>query len=156
MTTLDCTADAPAPVADPASAELYSRAQVLAAIDDGTTLAADEARTPLPADRFALAVTAVMTLLDEPSASWARVKDRHLQPPSETAGDQAPQYTHKRVSKAVNDGVDLAAEHMGPAPDLDNLVVNAALTLLDDPDATFYTVVAECYADSPRVVRSWL
>lgn len=34
--------------------------------------------------------------------------------------------------------------------------MNAALTLLDDPDADFYKVATECYSESPRVVRSCL
>lgn len=34
--------------------------------------------------------------------------------------------------------------------------INAALSLLDDPDADFDQVVAECYGERPSVVRSWL
>ncbi|RLU79914.1 hypothetical protein CTZ27_35770 [Streptomyces griseocarneus] len=160
MTTLAPTADAPACVADSALTKLYSRAQVSTAINDGATLAADEAHVSSYADRFAWAVTAVMTLLDAPSAPWGEVKNRHYRqaPADAPADDEAPQYTRDQVSRAVNSGIDRAAEHTGRpyADDLDNLVVNAALTLLDDPDADFYKVVAECYSESPRVVRSWL
>ncbi|MGC5042430.1 hypothetical protein ACLQ16_03835 [Streptomyces albidoflavus] len=140
--------------------KLYSRAQVRTAVNDGVTMAVDEAHVSSYADRFAWAVTAVMTLLDAPSARWADVKNRHYQPSSDVvaADDEAPQYTREQVSQAVNNGVDLAVEkeRRGYADDLDNLVVNAALTLLDDPDADFYKVATECYSESPRVIRSWL
>ncbi|WP_328333455.1 hypothetical protein [Streptomyces sp. NBC_00455] len=139
--------------------KLYSRDAVHTAIVDGVTLAADEAHHSNQADRFTWAITAVMTYLDAPSAPWAEVKNRHYQPtPDAAEDDETAQYIREQVSQAVNNGVDAAARHTGRRfpDDLDNLVVNAALTLLDDPDADFYTVAVECYSESPRVVRSWL
>lgn len=140
--------------------ELYSRAQVNAAINEGVTMAADEAHISSYADRFAWTVTAVMVLLDRPSAPWGEVRNRHHAPTSDAvaADDDEPQYTRDQVSQAVNNGVDLAATRMRRtyADDLDNFIVNATMTLLDDPEADFYKVVAECYSDSARVVRSWL
>ncbi|WP_031102399.1 hypothetical protein [Streptomyces sp. NRRL S-146] len=139
--------------------KLYSRDEVHTAIVDGVTMAADEAHVSNKGDRFTWAVSAVMTYLDAPSAPWAEVKNRHYTATPDSADDESPQYTRDQVSQAVNNGVDKAAERTGRRrfpDDLDNFVVNAALTLLDTPDADFYTVVAECYSDSPRVVRSWL
>ncbi|MEU5431122.1 hypothetical protein AB0H73_36715 [Streptomyces olivoreticuli] len=144
---------------DSAPANLYSRAQVRTAINDGATMAADEAHVSSYADRFSWAVSAVMTLLNAPSAHWVEVENQHhRETPVDAPDDDAPQYTREQVSQAVNSGIDLAAENTGRAyaDDLDNLVVNAALTLLDDPDADFYKVTTECYSESPRVVRSWL
>ncbi|MEU1313331.1 hypothetical protein ABZ419_31170 [Streptomyces cinnamoneus] len=160
MTILDFSTSSHPQAADSAPANLYSRDQVRTAINDGVTMAADEAHVSSYADRFAWAVTAVMTLLDAPSAPWGEVKNQHYRqaPADAPADDETPQYTREQVSQAVNSGIDLAAEHTGRpyADDLDNLVVNAALTLLDTPDADFYTVATECYSESPRVVRSWL
>ncbi|MFE3139690.1 hypothetical protein [Streptomyces scopuliridis] len=140
--------------------KLYSRAQVRTAINDGATMAADEAHVSSYADRFAWTITAVMTLLDQPSAPWAAVKNQHYKATVDlvVADDEVPQYTRDQVSQAVNNGIDLAAQHerRTVADDLDNLIVNAALTLLDDPEADFYKVVTECYSESPRIVRSWL
>lgn len=137
---------------------LYSRDQVHTAIVDGVVLSADEAHRSNESARFAWAITAAMTYLDAPSASWAEVKNRHYQPTPDAADDEEPQYIRDQVSQAVNNGVDKAAEHNGRTypDDLDNLVVNAVLTLLDAPDADFYQVATECYSESPRVVRSWL
>ncbi|AKN68708.1 hypothetical protein QR97_01810 [Streptomyces sp. PBH53] len=149
----------PAPGTD-TGVTLYSRAQVRTAIDDGESMAAEQARISPYADRFAWAVSAVMTLLDKPGAPWAEVKNRHYTatPDATPADDDEPQYTRDQVSQAVNNGVDLAAEHERRTypDDVDNLVVNAALTLLDDPEADFDQVAVECYSESPRVVRSWL
>ncbi|GGW94780.1 hypothetical protein [Streptomyces noursei] len=140
--------------------KLYSRDEVHTAIVDGVTMAADEAHLSHKGDRFTWAISAVMTYLDAPSAPWAEVKNRHYTPTQDTAADdESPQYTREQVSQAVNNGVDKAAERIGRRrfpDDLDNLVVNAALTLLDAPEADFHAVVVECYSDSPRVVRSWL
>ncbi|MFE2157045.1 hypothetical protein ACFW9M_04440 [Streptomyces lydicus] len=147
-------------VAETGPVKLYSRAQVREAITDGVVLAADEAHVSKATDRFAWAVTAVMTLLDRPSAPWAEVKNRHHAPTGDivAADDDEPQYTRDQVSQAVNNGIDLAAakERCTVAEDLDNLIVNAALTLIDDPAADFYTVATKCYSESPRVIRSWL
>ncbi|MCX4677664.1 hypothetical protein OG413_20545 [Streptomyces sp. NBC_01433] len=140
--------------------KLYSRADIRTAVSDGLDLAADEANMSEYDDRFAWAATSVMTLLDEPSAQWADVKNHHYRTaPAEAPTDDAPLFTRKQVAQAIAKGVDLAAQHQGGrhAPDdLDNLVVNAALTLLDDPDADFHTIAIESYDESPRRVRSWL
>ncbi|MGW4172434.1 hypothetical protein ACWEGX_36630 [Streptomyces chartreusis] len=139
---------------------LYSRAQIRDAIDNGLTMAADEAHLSSSADRFTWARTAAMTLLEMPGAPWSEVKNAHYRatPATPPADDDTPLFTRDQISQAVNNGVDLAAEHNGrPYPDdLDNFVVNAALTLLDNPEADFDQVVAECYGERPSAVRSWL
>ena len=139
---------------------LYSRAQVRNAITKGLTMAAAEARVPSSADRFTWARAAAMTLLEKPGAPWAEVKNEHYKgtPATPPSDDDTPLFTRDQVSQAVTNGVDLAAEHNGRSypDDLDNFMVNASLTLLDDPDADFYQVVAECYGERPSVVRSWL
>ncbi len=138
----------------------YSRAQIRKAITSALTMAANEAHhLPSSADRFTWARAAAMTLLEKPGAPWAEVKNDHYKAPPATppADDDTPLFTRDQVSQAVNNGVDLAAEHNGRSypDDLDNFMVNAALTLLDDPDADFCQVVAECYGERPSVVRSW-
>ncbi|WP_405542729.1 hypothetical protein OG478_13630 [Streptomyces phaeochromogenes] len=139
---------------------LYSRAQICEAVTKGLTLAADEARLSSSAARFTWARTAAVTLLERPGAAWAEVKSEHNKaaPSEPPTDDNTPRFTRDQVSQAVNNGVDLAAEHNGRAnpDDLDNFVINAALSLLDDPDADFDQVVAECYGERPSVVRSWL
>ncbi|MEU9168571.1 hypothetical protein AB0D34_12370 [Streptomyces sp. NPDC048420] len=139
---------------------LYSRAQIRDALTNGLTMAADEARLSSSAARFTWARTAAMTLLEKPGAAWAEVKSEHdkTAPNEPPTDDNTPRFTRDQVSQAVNNGVDLAAEHNGRAypDDLDNFVINAALSLLDDPDADFDQVVAECYGERPSVVRSWL
>ncbi|MFD7334874.1 hypothetical protein ACFV98_02575 [Streptomyces violascens] len=139
---------------------LYSRAAIRAAVENGLTLTADEAYMSRYAVRFAWAETAIMTLLDTPNAPWAEVKNLHYRATDDgvPGDDDVPQFTRDQVSMAVNNGIDLAAvrERRSVADDVDNFIVNAAMTLLDDPAADFYKVVVENYCDSPSVIRSWL
>ncbi|WP_445517347.1 hypothetical protein [Streptomyces sp. NEAU-174] len=138
--------------------KLYSRDAVRTAMTDGVTMAADEANISSSDDRFVWAHAAAMTLLDKPSANWATVRNAHYAPGPAPTDDDDPQYTRDQVSQAVNNGIDLAAKHerRTVADDLDNLIVNAALTLLDDPDADFHKVATENYDECPSVIRSWL
>jgi hypothetical protein len=69
------------------------------------------------------------------------------------------QHFHARaeVAIAVNAGVDLILDGFDCGErdsDLIGLVVNAAMTLLDNPSATLGDVLAGSY-DSPEEVRSW-
>lgn len=68
-------------------------------------------------------------------------------------------YTRADVSRAVNAGADLVLEDFDASEqdrDLVNIIVNAALTLLDKPDATLAEVIEENYGDEdPDEVRSW-
>lgn len=67
-------------------------------------------------------------------------------------------YTREQVSQAMNAGADMVLGDLdldGPEADAVNLAVNAAMTLLDSPGATFARVVKENYDESPKVVRGW-
>ncbi|MFI1012601.1 hypothetical protein [Streptomyces sp. NPDC020965] len=123
---------------------LHSLNDAHTAIRDGATMAAYEANLSEEDARFLQAVDGVMARLGALSAPGA--------------DDTTPQFTREQVSRAVNRGVDAAARTSGCSrhQDLDNLVVNAALTLLDDPEADFASVVFDCYIESPETVRSWL
>ncbi|MBD0689635.1 hypothetical protein [Streptomyces sp. CBMA123] len=67
-------------------------------------------------------------------------------------------YTRNAVSKAILDAADLVIEELNGGErdtDLLSVVVNAALTILDDPDASFRQIVEECYSIEEAELRSW-
>ncbi|WP_330351698.1 hypothetical protein [Streptomyces sp. NBC_00582] len=143
---------------------------VVAALEAGMEMASDESGRPVTAERFTWAMAAALTYLDSTGAPWADVYARHI----EIAATQAPDrgedvedtsdlyagmhYSREQVSAAVNAGVDAAARTIREqhADDIDNLVVNAVLTLLDDPEASFDAVVARCYGIEADAVSGWL
>lgn len=75
-------------------------------------------------------------------------------------------YSRDEVNQAVNAGIDLITGDReiylsGRDHDLLNLAVNAALSLLDNPDWTLDDVIRHNYEsedpeDGPATVRSWL
>ncbi|MBD0739824.1 hypothetical protein [Streptomyces sp. CBMA29] len=68
------------------------------------------------------------------------------------------QFTRDQVSEAVNGGADLVigALSLGEQDsDAVNLVANAIMTRLENPDADFSTVIADNYASTEEEVRSW-
>ncbi|MBQ0972836.1 hypothetical protein KBZ00_17065 [Streptomyces sp. RK31] len=150
----------------------FTHPDVVAAIDAGTKMAADESGRSLTSERFTWATAAALTYLDNTEAPWADVQARHLEITAAQAaagrGDEVEdtsdlyegmRYSRGQVSAAVNAGVDAAAETIREqcADDIDNLTVNAILTLLDHPDASFADVVAECYdGDGADDVSGWL
>jgi hypothetical protein len=72
--------------------------------------------------------------------------------------DNEKTYSYAQISKAVNDGRDLVYDALvlgDRDSDLLNLVVNAALSLLDNPDMDFEAVVISCYDATPEEVREW-
>ncbi|MGK5627023.1 hypothetical protein [Streptomyces sp. URMC 123] len=77
------------------------------------------------------------------------------------AGDVHEQvyvWTREDISKAVNSGVDLVADELAKSErdtDLMNMVVNAVMTLLDNPHYTLDEVIQECYDEDPEEVRAW-
>ena len=78
----------------------------------------------------------------------------------EGSASMARTYTYEQVSTAVNAGADLVTDGLAGLGDMErdlvNLVVNAALTVLEQPRVrTFDGVVRRCYSDSPREVRRW-
>lgn len=67
-------------------------------------------------------------------------------------------YTRDQVAAAVNAGADCIRDALDVGDrdtDLINLVVNAALTFLDQPEADFDAVVGANYEASAREVRGW-
>lgn len=67
-------------------------------------------------------------------------------------------WTREDISNAVNNGVDLVADELaGGERDMDlmNMVVNAVMTLLENPNYTLDEVIEECYGEDPEEVRSW-
>lgn len=67
-------------------------------------------------------------------------------------------YTRDRITTAVNAGADLVMDNLELGDrdrDLLNLVVNAALSLLDAPAMTLDDVIEENYETSPSELRGW-
>jgi hypothetical protein len=67
-------------------------------------------------------------------------------------------YSREQVARAVNAGADLVRDGLPTGDrdaDLINLVVNAALTLLDEPGLNLDDVISRCYDAEPAEVRGW-
>ncbi|MEH6373672.1 hypothetical protein V7793_04830 [Streptomyces sp. KLMMK] len=67
-------------------------------------------------------------------------------------------WTREDISNAVNNGVDLVVDELTGSErdsDLMNMVVNAVMTLLENPHYTLDEVITECYDEDPEEVRSW-
>jgi hypothetical protein len=78
--------------------------------------------------------------------------------PDAATGTPSMTYTRNRVSESVNAGADIIRDALSLGDRdgaLINLVVNAALTCLDEPDADFDDVVNANHAESPDQVRDW-
>jgi hypothetical protein len=68
------------------------------------------------------------------------------------------QYTPEQVATAVNAGADVVKDALDVGErdtDLINLVVNAALVCLKQPEADFDDVVKANYTETPDEVRGW-
>ncbi|MEU9699505.1 hypothetical protein [Streptomyces sp. NPDC047981] len=145
-------------VSVPAIPELFTRTQVKEAISAGIDLATDEANRSEGEDRFVWASAAMLVLLDEPDAAWAAIREHRNGAPVPREDDDFAQFTRDQVARAVDDGVRRVAEasRRRQTDDIDDLIVNATLTLLDDPRADFESIARDNYAVSPRELRSWL
>ncbi|QUI30702.1 hypothetical protein H9W91_07390 [Streptomyces alfalfae] len=66
-------------------------------------------------------------------------------------------YTYSQIQAAVNAGVEMVMEEIGGERDgeLLDLVANASLSLLDNPNLTIDDVLEENY-DDPEEVLSWV
>ncbi|WKK22999.1 hypothetical protein QZH56_30315 [Streptomyces olivoreticuli] len=67
-------------------------------------------------------------------------------------------YTREQISHAINGGADLVTDGLGNGEhdtDLISLVVNAALSLLDDPGLSLDDVMERNYEGGAEEVRSW-
>ncbi|MFB6529861.1 hypothetical protein [Streptomyces sp. NPDC056399] len=142
----------------PAAPEPFTRTQVKEAISAGIDLTTDEANRSDREDRFVWASAAMLVLLDEPAATWAAVLEHRNGAPVIREDDDVAQFTRDQVARAVDEGVRLVAGASRRAlpDDIDDLIVNATLTLLDDPRADFESIARDNYAVSPRELRSWL
>ncbi|MFJ6437853.1 hypothetical protein [Streptomyces sp. NPDC091416] len=149
---------------------VFAHPDVVAAIEAGMEMASFESGRSL--ESFTWATAACLTYLDSAQAPWADVIARREEiTAAQAAADRGEEvadtsdlyegmlYTRQHVSAAVNAGVDAAAERIREqcADDINNLAVNAVLTLLDQPDASYAAVVAECYGgEDPDDVSGWL
>lgn len=67
-------------------------------------------------------------------------------------------FTRNRVCRAVNDGADLVSDSLslgGLETDLLNVMVNAVIAKLDDPDVDFDTMIEENFEGDPRDWWDW-
>ncbi|MFE3579316.1 hypothetical protein [Streptomyces vinaceus] len=67
-------------------------------------------------------------------------------------------WTREDISSAVNAGVDLVADELTGSErdqDLMNMVVNAVMHILENPNASLDDVIRENYEEEPEGVRSW-
>ncbi|MFB6908014.1 hypothetical protein ACFCWB_27450 [Streptomyces bacillaris] len=112
----------------------YTHDQIEQAITNGFDMAADHAGIPAQNSDFNATL----------NTFWANL-----------AVTDATAHTRDEVSAALNQATDDAAKP-GCADDIDNFAVNAALTLLETPDATFDDVATECYGEDPDVIAGWL
>ncbi|MFE2184144.1 hypothetical protein [Streptomyces sp. NPDC059455] len=148
------------------STPTFTLSQIVAALNEGIEMAADESGCNITDERFTWPYAATLVHLDNPDAPWTHVAVRHdahrqisREGGEEPVSEDGRTFTRDQVSAAVNWAVDEATDfrRLGAcADDIDNFVVNAVLTLLDDPDASFDDVVTECYGEGPDRVSSWL
>ncbi|MGW0033029.1 hypothetical protein ACWDXD_24835 [Streptomyces sp. NPDC003314] len=149
------------------STTTFTLPEIVTALDEGVGMAVAETPLTLTEQRFTLPMAATLTRLDNPTALWedvsfqhaivcAQVEEKYALP---VPDDDGRTWTREQVADAVNWAVDQAAGTRRPgacADDIDNFVVNAVLTLLDDPGAEFEDVVVECYGERPGRVSRWL
>ncbi|MFJ7205594.1 hypothetical protein ACIQWR_18905 [Streptomyces sp. NPDC098789] len=66
-------------------------------------------------------------------------------------------WTREDIATAVNAGADLVTAELGSERDQDlmNMVVNAVLHILENPNASLDEVIRENYEEEPEEVRSW-
>jgi 3-hydroxy-3-methylglutaryl CoA synthase len=67
-------------------------------------------------------------------------------------------YTREQIFEAVNAGAGLVIDEFALGErdeDIVNLVVNAAMTVLDKPDADMAYVVEECYSEPLEEIKDW-
>ncbi|ATM24548.1 hypothetical protein SMD44_p10049 (plasmid) [Streptomyces alboflavus] len=153
------------------AAPAFAYTDVLAAVRAGIRMTAEEAGRSLTNQRFTWITAAALTYLDNPEAPWADVVARRETIAAAKAAENRqeknsspdPRHdircTYDQVSRAVNKAVDTTAETVrNLAPDdIDNFVVNAVLTLLEQPDASFDDIVIESYGgEEPDHVSAWL
>jgi hypothetical protein len=151
----------------------FTLPEIITALNEGFGMAAAETSLKIKEPRFALPMAAALAHLDGPEVAAApadfaftyAIVQAHAEARAEAEDEidnsdaDGRTWTGDQVAEAVNWAVDWAAGARSPgacADDLDNFTVNAVLTLLHDPEATFETVVSKCYGEDPDEVSGWL
>ncbi|MFF3787133.1 hypothetical protein [Streptomyces sp. NPDC001933] len=121
--------------------------QIENSIEEGFKMAADQSGVDVDNRDFTTTQDAFWTYLQLAAAMT-----------QDAASDTEATYTRAQVSIALNRAVDDMADHLhgGCADDIDNFAVNAAMTLLDSPNASFEDIVTECYGEEADEVARWL
>ncbi|MFH8439312.1 hypothetical protein ACH4A3_29325 [Streptomyces sp. NPDC018007] len=119
----------------------FTRDQIEQAVTDGFQMAADEASVSVNNSDFRRTRVLFRSILDQVDAASGPT----------TPGE--PTYTREQIQEALNTATDAGARC---ADNIDNFAVNAALTLLDNPDAAFGDVAEECYGEDADEVAGWL
>ncbi|MGW8769007.1 hypothetical protein ACWGN5_41815 [Streptomyces sp. NPDC055815] len=76
----------------------------------------------------------------------------------ETGLAQPRRYTGNEIRRAVNDAADLINEKLNldePESDIVNLCVNASITLMENPKASFEQVVTQNYGITVEEIMGW-
>ncbi|MEU9355075.1 hypothetical protein AB0D65_29775 [Streptomyces griseoloalbus] len=148
------------------STTTFTLPDIVTALNGGFGMAAAETPLTIAEPRFTLPMAATLAHLNDPDVKWADVALTYATVRAQIEAehemtvpeDDGRTWTRDQVADAVNWAIDEAAgtRRLGAcADDLDNLAVNAVLTLLDDPDATFEDVATECYGEDPDEIARW-
>ncbi|MCX5216216.1 hypothetical protein OG689_44580 [Kitasatospora sp. NBC_00240] len=129
----------------------YTQTEINTALSAGIEMTAEAAGqeiTDAPFPQVRAAALAILANEARPSNEAASIA---------TAPDDGRAFTPEQVNQAVNRAVDDTAERVGRgcANDRDNLLVNAVLTLLEDPEAEFSDVADTCYGEDPDTIAGW-
>jgi hypothetical protein len=144
----------------------FTLPEIVTALNEGFGMAVAETSLTINEPRFTLPMAATLAHLDNPDLRWQDVMLRHALVQAQVAAeyqvpvpeDDGRTWTRDQVADAVNWAIDEAAatRRLGAcADDLDNLAVNAVLTLLGDPEATLDDVAEENYGESARTIARW-
>ncbi|MFJ7054765.1 hypothetical protein ACIQU7_23945 [Streptomyces albidoflavus] len=143
----------------------FSLPEIVAALNDGVGMAVGETPLTIAEARFTWPMAGTLLRLTNPEATAADIGQYDVLRAQIETGYAIPEvpddgrvWTRDQVSEAVNWAVDQGASTVrgGCADDLDNFVVNAVLSLLDEPGTEFEDVAVESYGETPQTVARWL
>ncbi|MFJ7004203.1 hypothetical protein ACIQWY_29860 [Streptomyces albidoflavus] len=143
----------------------FSLPEIVAALNDGVGMAVGETPLTIAEARFTWPMAGTLLRLADPEATAADIGQYDVLRAQIETGyaisevpDDGRVWTRDQVSEAVNWAVDQGASTVrgGCADDLDNFVVNAVLSLLDEPGTEFEDVAVESYGETPQTVARWL
>ncbi|NML55103.1 hypothetical protein HHL19_35760 [Streptomyces sp. R302] len=143
----------------------FTLPEIVAALNDGFQMTAAEAPVPLQHIRFTWPMAATLAHLNDPHLSPGDVDVLHdavrdvisTEDEIPEPKDDGRTWTRSQVEAAVNWAIDEGAAHLrkgAHADYADTFALNAVLTLLDNPDATFEDITAECFQASADSVAS--